>query len=184
VQEPSKGEEIITDVPPAVPETTPAEKQPEPLAPPAPQVVPPVVPEPQQPSPELPAATLSFLSPNVSPKVEQEVILHLRVENAAQLANAFLFFEFDPAAIQVQDVLQGAFMTPGAFAKSFDNGRGTVNINATHVPTDTGAGVIATIILVPLKPGQTTVKLNSAVMRTENASVIPVTFVPYTLTVE
>jgi hypothetical protein len=75
-------------------------------------------------------------------------------------------------------------MTPGAFAKSFDNGRGTININATHVPTDSTSGVVATIVLVPLKPGQFTIKLNSAVLRTENASVIPVTFVPYTFMVQ
>jgi hypothetical protein len=112
------------------------------------------------------------------------VILNLRAENASQLANAFLFFEFDPSAVQVKDVLQGAYMTPGAFAKSFDNSRGSININATHVPTEVGAGVVATIVLTPIKPGQTTIKLNSAVLRNETATVIPVTFVPFTLTVE
>jgi general secretion pathway protein D len=182
LQEPPKGEEVITDVPPAEVNDVPAEGETE-TAPPA-QVVPPIAPAPQPESTELTAATLSFLSPNVNPKVEQEVILHLRVENAAQLANAFLFFEFDPSAIQVKDVLQGAFMTPGAFAKSFDNGRGTININATHVPTETASGVVGTIVFIPLKPGQTMIKLNSAVLRTENASVIPVTFVPYTILVE
>jgi general secretion pathway protein D len=180
LQETPRNEEVITDVPPAEQNNVPAESQ---AAPPA-QVVSPIVPAPQPEGTELSAATLSFLSPNVNPKVEQEVILHLRVENAAQLANAFLFFEFDPSAIQVKDVLQGAFMTPGAFAKSFDNGRGTININATHVPTETASGVIGTIVLIPLKPGQTMIKLNSAVLRTENASVIPVTFVPYTILVE
>jgi general secretion pathway protein D len=155
--------------------------------PPPPQETPRVVPEvgePKQAPTEEGAVTLSFVSPNVNPAIEQEVILHLRADNAAKLANAFLFFEFDPAAVQVKDVLQGAFMTPGAFAKSFDNGRGTVNINATHVPSEIGSGVVATIVLIPIKPGQTTIKLNSAVLRTETASVIPVTFVPYMLTVE
>ncbi len=179
-QESERGEELITTVPPAVEQPAPVEKSPPINA----QVAPPVVPAPQPSSPELPTAALSFLSPNVNPKVTQEMILHLRAENAAQIANAFLFFEFDPAAVQVKDVLQGAFMTPGAFAKSFDNGRGTVNINATHVPSETSTGVIATIVLVPLKPGQTMIKLNSAVLRAENATVIPVTFVPYTIRIE
>jgi len=159
-------------------------------APPAPSVVKPAEPVTTEPSPaeeesrEASAVSLSFLSPNTNPKVEQDVILHLRAENASQLANAFLFLEYDPTAVQVKDVLQGAFMTPGAFAKSFDNGRGTININATHVPSDVSAGVIATIVLKVLKPGQTTIKLNSAVLRTENAGVIPVTFVPFTLMAE
>ena len=191
----SSGEEPPSQVTPVLPapvapetatpaplaSTPPEEKQPEPSAP---QVVPPVAPVPQQKESDIPAVTLSFLSLNLNPKVEQEVILNLRAENGAQLANAFLFFEFDPAAIQVKDVLQGAFMTPGAFAKSFDNGRGSININATHVPRDATAGVIATIVLRPIKPGPTTIKLNSAVLRTETAVVIPVTFVPFTLTVE
>ncbi|MCI0601665.1 cohesin domain-containing protein [bacterium] len=188
----SPGEQV-TPAPVATEEVTPEpgptppapvvspEKQPEPSSP---QVIPRVPTVPQQTAPELPAVTLSFLSLNLNPKVEQEVILNLRVENAAQLANAFLFLEFDPSAIQVKDVVQGAFMTPGAFAKSFDNGRGSININATHVPSDATSGVIATIVLRPIKPGQTTIKLNSAVLRTEKAVVIPVTFVPFTLTVE
>jgi len=133
---------------------------------------------------EIPPIALSFLSPNANPKMDQDVILHLRAENATQLANAFLFLEFDPSAVQVKDILQGAFMAPGAFAKSFDNGRGTININSTHVPSGTDSGVIATIVLQLTKPGQTTIRLNSAVLRAGDASVIPVTFVPYTFTVE
>jgi general secretion pathway protein D len=171
--------ETVTPTPPAV---APSVEKPE--EPSTPQVVPPVAPAPQPKTSETAPATLSFLSLNLNPKVDQEVILNLRVENGAQLANAFLFFEFDPSAIQVKDVLQGAYMTPGAFAKSFDNSRGSININATHVPTETAGGVIATIVLRPIKPGQTTIKLNSAVLRTEAAVVIPVTFVPFTLTVE
>jgi general secretion pathway protein D len=167
--------ETVTPTPPAA---TPSEKKP------VEQVVPPVTPAPQPKESEGSATTLSFLSLNLNPKVDQEVILNLRAENGAQLANAFLFFEFDPSAIQVKDVLQGAFMTPGAFAKSFDNSRGVININATHVPADASSGVVATIVLRPIKPGQTTIKLNSAVLRTETAVVIPVTFVPFTLTVE
>jgi general secretion pathway protein D len=177
---------IPQENPPQVKEQKPVEN----MTQPPPSVVKPAEPVTPGPSPaeeesrEASAVSLSFLSPNTNPKVEQDVILHLRAENAGQLANAFLFLEYDPTAIQVKDVLQGAFMTPGAFAKSFDNGRGTININATHVPSNVGAGVIATIVLKVLKPGQTTIKLNSAVLRTENASVIPVTFVPFTLMAE
>jgi hypothetical protein len=188
--QPLEEKEIISGVPPAVPENmqpqsqVPPQPEPELQSQPPAQVVTPVVPVPQQQPSEIQPATLSFLSPNVNPKLDQEIILHLRADNAAQIANAFLFFEFDPSAVQIKDILQGAFMTPGAFAKSFDNGRGTININATHVPTETTSGVVATIVLIPTKPGQTTIKLNSAVLRTENASVIPVTFVPYTIRVE
>ena len=166
---------------------TPPESSPKPaessvVKPVVPSIAPPA--EPTQDQQDASSVALSFLSPNVKPKMEQDVILHLRADNASQLANAFLFLEFDPSAVQIKDVLQGAFMTPGAFVKSFDNGRGTININTTHVPSATGSGVIATIVLQILKPGQTTIKLNSAVLRTENAAVIPVTFVPYTFTVE
>ncbi len=180
---PTPAPKVETTTPPAsaLPEPAPAVPQEKPQ-PSTPQVVPPVASEPT--ARDVSAATLSFLSLNLNPKVDQEVILNLRAENASQLANVFLFLEFDPAAIQVKDILQGAFMTPGAFAKSFDNGRGTININATHVPSEATAGVIATIVLRPVKPGQTTIKLNSAVLRTEKATVIPVTFVPFTLSVE
>ena len=175
---PQEDQNVISGVPPAEQQQAPAQSQP------TPSVVPPVVPAPQESQTEFSPATLSFLSPNLNPRIDQELILHLRIENAAPLANAFLFLEFDPSAVQVKDILQGAFMTPGAFAKSFDNGRGTININATHVPTETGSGVVATVVLIPVKPGQTMIKLNSAVLRTENADVIPVTFVPYTLVVQ
>jgi len=113
--------------------------------------------------------------------VDADVILHVRVENAPGLGSAFLFLQFDPQAVQVKDVMQGAFLTPGAFAKSFDNGRGTINVNATREPSDVPSGVLATVVLHGLRPGKTTINLNSAVMRDANQNVIPVTFLPYTL---
>jgi len=198
----SKEKAPVTTPHPA-PETRPVEPEPQnlqpqpeniPLAeakPPEPSVVTPVEPAPaptantDQDNTEASSVALSFLSPNVNPKMEQDVILHLRADNASQLANAFLFLEFDPSAVQIKDITQGALMTPGAFVKSFDNSRGTININTTHVPSSsTESGIIATIVLQLLKPGQTTMRLNSAVLRSENASVLPVTFVPYTFTVE
>ncbi len=146
-------------------------------------VVPPVQPD-EPVVDERGGATLSFLSVNSEPTADADVILHIRAENAKDLANAFLFLEFDPAAVQIKDVLQGGFMTPGAFAKSFDNGRGAININATHVPAGIDAGVVATIILRPIKSGQTTISLNSAVLRSVDGAVIPVTFLPFTMIVK
>ena len=116
--------------------------------------------------------------------METDVVLHVRVENAPGLANTFLFLQFDPEAVQVKDVLQGAFLTPGAFAKSFDNGRGTINITANRKPAEVSSGVLATIVLYGLRPGKTTINLNSAVLRDANQNVISVTFLPYTLVME
>jgi hypothetical protein len=53
-------------------------------------------------------AIISIDSPNINPEMETDIILNLRVENAADLANAFLFLNFDPSALQVKDV-QGAW---------------------------------------------------------------------------
>ena len=150
-----------------------------------PSVVTPVQ-KPQTPAEQTEAgnAVISFLSPNVSPKLDTDVLLNVRVENAGNSANIFLFFNFDPSAVQVKDVLQGAFVTPGAFAKSFDNTRGTININANRTPGGDPAGVVATIVLHTLKPGQTTMNLNSAVLRDPASNVIPITFLPFTLVVQ
>ena len=77
--------------------------------------------------------------------------------------------------------MQGPFVTPGAFTKSFDNARGIIQINASRSPGTQPSGVAATIVLSGLKPGQTTLNLNSAVVRDSTANVIPVTFLPYTV---
>lgn len=150
-----------------------------------PSVVTPVEkPKPEIPTNETAGAVISLLSPNVSPKLDTDVLLNVRVEGAANAGTIFLFLNFDPASVQVKDVLQGAFVTPGAFAKSFDNTRGTININANHVPSGDPAGVVATIVLHTLKPGQSIVNLSSAVLRDPATNVIPVTFLPYTLTIQ
>jgi general secretion pathway protein D len=135
-------------------------------------------------APEAGNAVVSFASPNVNPKLDTDIILHVRLENAPNAGSVFLFFNFDPAAVEVKDVLQGAMMSPGAFAKSFDNARGTININANHAAAGERSGIIATVVLHSLKPGQTTINLNSAVIRDAAAHVIPVTFLPYTLTIQ
>jgi general secretion pathway protein D len=130
------------------------------------------------------AAAISFASPNVSPRVNTDIVLNVMVDNAQAAGSVALLLHFDPDAVQVKDVLQGAFMTPGAFTKSYDNNRGTLSINAGHQPGATASGVLATIVLHSLRPGKTTIQLESAVVRDVKAVVIPVTFFPYTMAVE
>ncbi len=128
-----------------------------------------------------PDAVISFSSPNVNPQVGTDVVLNVQVEGAAKAGSISLFLSFDPASVQIKNVMQGPFVTPGAFTKSFDNARGIIQINASRSPGTQPTGVAATIVLSGLKPGQTTLNLNSAVVRDSTANVIPVTFLPYTI---
>ncbi len=147
-----------------------------------PSVVPPVR-EPTE-TREQANAVISFVSPNLSPQIDTDLIVHVRLENAAQAGSLFLFLNFDPSALEVRDITPGTFVAAGAFAKSFDNGRGTMNINANRGPGGEASGIVATIILHALKPGQTTLNLNSAVIRSPEAAVIPVTFLPFAITIQ
>ena len=66
-----------------------------------------------------PEAVISFSSPNVNPPVGTDVVLNVQVEGAAKAGSISLFLSFDPASIQMKNVMQGPFVTPGAFTKSF-----------------------------------------------------------------
>ncbi len=173
---------VIPQPQPELPQTPIGQTQ----APPAqtqavPAVVPPVTEKPSasEPLTTPDGTTISFLSPNVNPGLDTDVILHLRMENAETVANSSLFLSFDASAVQVKDVLQGAFMAPGGFTKSFDNSRGSINITANRTPGNADSGIAATIILRGRKPGTTTMSLSSAVIRDSNGKAIPVTFLPY-----
>ncbi|PWT89725.1 MAG: hypothetical protein C5B54_08470 [Acidobacteria bacterium] len=165
---------------------TPNQEAPPPAEKPVPAAVPKVVPQTQSASQQPnTGGTISFASPNVNPKTDTDLIVHVQLNNAPDAAGVSLFLSFDPSAIKVNDVLQGAFVTPGAFSKSFDNGRGSININATRTPgAEAVSGIVATIVLHSLKPGKTTINLNSAVLHDSKNQVIPVTFLPYTIVVE
>lgn len=151
---------------------------------PKPSVVPQIVPPAKGEMPPTSGATFTFNSPNVNPKADTDVILHVQLNNAPDAANVSLFLGFDPTMVQVRDVMQGAFMTPGAFSKSFDNGRGSISINANHTPAGVSSGIMATIVVRTLKQGKATISLNSSVVRDSSGTPMSVSFVPYTITVE
>lgn len=134
--------------------------------------------------PEIAGAAISFSSPNVNPKPDTDVILHIQLSNAASVANASLVLNFDASAMQVKDVLQGALMTPGAFSKSFDNNRGSVTINANRAPAGTESGVMATVVFHTLKAGKTSISVNSSTIRDAGGNILSAGFEPYTMTVE
>lgn len=182
---------------PVTPPHQPAQTQPAPAQTPA--VVKPVTPaaaeetpeqgvEPEAAPPAAPApganATISFTSPNLNPKINADVLIQIQIEGAPNAASLSLFLNYDPAAIKVKDILQGPFVVSGAFAKSFDPARGSIQINATRTPGQVGSGVVATIVVNGLKPGPSTINLNSAVIRDAGATPIPVTFLPYTIPFE
>lgn len=181
--EPETPEVTKTQTPAPQPQVQPT---PPPSAQPTPSVVPPVADKTLNQAPmKLPdSTTISFLSPNVSPAVDTDVILHLRLDKAADVANGSFFLSFDPGAIQVKDVLQGALMAPTGFSKSFDNSRGTITINSSRTPGGADNGIAATIILRGIKPGVTTMNLSSAVLRDASGKGIPVTYLPYTISIQ
>ncbi|HEY7162109.1 MAG TPA: secretin N-terminal domain-containing protein, partial [Acidobacteriota bacterium] len=146
-------------------------------------VVPPVSPEAEKNRGEGDAveAVISFSSMNVNPKVGADVVLNVQVEGAETAGSISLFLGFDPSAVQIKNILQGPFVTPGAFTKSFDNARGIVQINATRSPSNPPSGPVATIVLTGVKPGKATINLNSAGIRDAAANVIQVTFLPSTI---
>jgi len=150
-------------------------------------VVPKVVPESDLRQQEIKngeGTTISFASPNLNPMVDSDIVLLVRLDQAAVAGSIYLYLNFDPTLLQVKDVLQGPFVTPGAFAKSFDNERGSININANHTAGEEQSGVVATVVFRSLKKGKTTINLNSAVVRDQESNVIPVTFLPYPIAIE
>lgn len=147
-------------------------------------VVPPVHPPVEREEGDAIEAVISFTTLNVNPKAGTDVVLNAQVEGAETAGSLSLFLSFDPAAVQVKSILQGPFVTPGAFTKSFDNARGIIQINASRTPGTQPSGVAATIVLTGVKPGKATINLNSAVIRDVSANVIPVTFLPYTIEFE
>lgn len=184
---------LVPPQPSATPNATPPAQ-----APTTPSVVTPVAPEnEEQPAEEQPGetpqtapqgqepptanATISFSSPNINPKTNADVLVQIQLQNAPNAASISLFLNFDPSTMQIKDILQGQFVIPGAFAKSFDAARGVIQINATRTPGQGSSGVVATIVVNGLKPGAATINLNSAVVRDAGANPIPVTFLPYTI---
>ncbi len=147
-------------------------------------VVPPVHPPEEREEGDAVEAVISFTTLNVNPKAGTDVVLNVQIEGAKTAGSLSLFLSFDPAAVQVKSILQGPFVTPGAFTKSFDNARGIIQINASRTPGTQPSGVAATIVFTGVKPGKATINLNSAVIRDVSANVIPVTFLPYTMEFE
>ena len=109
------------------------------------------------------------------------MVLNVQIEGAETASSVSMFLGFDPTAVQIKNILQGPYVTPGAFTKSFDNARGIVQINASRSPGNQPSGTAATIVLTGVKPGKATINLNSAVIRDAAANVIQVTFLPFTL---
>lgn len=144
-------------------------------------VVPPVEPPSEKGEGDAIEAVISFNSLNVNPKVGTDVVLNVQVEGAETAGSISLFLAFDPTAVQIKNILQGPFVTPGAFTKSFDNARGIIQINASRTPSNQPSGTVATIVLTGMKPGKATINLNSAVIRDAAANVIQVTFLPSTI---
>lgn len=194
-QPPATTEEQKAHEPPVIPQQPAAATVPPSQAP---SVVTPVTPAPEEPveqgtesenpqtgpaeSPSPGAnATISFTTPNVNPKTNADVLIQINLQNATNAASISLFLNFDPSVMKIKDILQGPFVIPGAFAKSFDPARGVIQINATRTPGQIGSGVIATLVVNGLKPGAATINLNSAVVRDAGANPIPVTFLPYTI---
>ena len=147
-------------------------------------IAPPVAPPAPADMEEGESATISFNSPNQNPKAGSEFILHIELDNADHASNLSMILHFDPSMVQVTSVNQGPLFAPGAFSKSFDNGRGVISINANRQQTSSTSGNVADIVLHTVKPGQTTIGLESSVLRDSNGGVIRITFLPFTFKIQ
>jgi hypothetical protein len=179
-------EALVQTAPPAQqpPARTLPSEPPQTAPPAATAVVPPVPQQQGDQQPAVSSATILFNSININPKSGTDVVVNLQLKDAKDAGSLSIFLSFDPAAMQVKNVIQGPFVTPGAFSKSFDNARGTIQINASRTPSGDADGTVATIVLTGLHAGKATLNLNSAVIRNPSAGVIPVTFLPYTIAFE
>ncbi|MCI0611636.1 hypothetical protein L0244_01470 [bacterium] len=179
--------EVVPEETEPLPQTAPLEEEiPPQTEEPQPQtqhgaVVPPVTPQVERGEGDAIQAIVSFNSLNVNPKAGTDVVVNVQVEGAETAGSVSMFLGFDPTAVQIKNILQGPFVTPGAFTKSFDNARGIIQINASRTPSNQPAGTVATIVLTGVKPGKATINLNSAVIRDAAANVIQVTFLPFTI---
>ena len=193
VQPPSMGA-VTTEpsvLPPAAPVPAPAPAQPSDLAAP-PQAQQPVAPTAPAtpPTPPPPTARLSVTTPGPEFQVGGgPYTVPITVAGAQRVSTLSVSITYNPSVLRVRAVQPGTFMAQGGvtptFTQQIDPGAGRVDITALR-PGDkvgaTGTGLVATLVLEAIAPGQSAVTPSGVASNPEQGSV-GLLLVPATVTI-
>jgi general secretion pathway protein D len=113
-----------------------------------------------------PVAQLRFDPPSVTMKPGDKTTLGLSVSNVNDLYSIPLLIHYNPAAVQVEEVRNGGFLSGGtqeiAIVQRIDEQRGDVIISATRQPNTpgvNGTGTLLGIVVRAVAPGNTVLQI-------------------------
>jgi general secretion pathway protein D len=109
-------------------------------------------------------ATVNFVPGHIETIMGQSLSVNLVMANATDLFSAPLQIKYDPAALKLNDVVQGSLMASDGqqvvFTKNIQNDTGEADITLNRLPGTggvTGSGMLVTLSFTTLTRGATTV---------------------------
>jgi hypothetical protein len=124
--------------------------------------------------------------------VGQIVPVHIFIENAANVASVPFHLHFNPAVLRLDDSRgeKGSFLAVSGVSTQFlaapgpRGGEAIVGISLMGSPVGvSGAGLLATIHLQAIAPGESKLVFSHSTVRKPDAGIVPATFLPSTVTV-
>ena len=132
------------------------------------------------PQPGAAAAQLQFQPPDVTLQVGERKTLNLAVSNVADLYSIPLLIHYDPAVVQVEQVLDGGFLSGGkqeiAIVQRIDPQKGEVIVSATRQPNTpgvNGSGTLLGLVVRGVAPGKTALQVLQVNARNSQQQTIP-----------
>jgi general secretion pathway protein D len=132
------------------------------------------------PQPGAAAAQLQFEPSDATLQVGERKTLNLAVSNVADLYSIPLLIHYDPAVVQVEEVLDGGFLSGGkqeiAIVQRIDPQKGEVIVSATRQPNTpgvNGSGTLLGLIVRGVAPGKTALQVLQVNARNSQQQTIP-----------
>jgi general secretion pathway protein D len=126
------------------------------------------------------AAQLHFEPSDVTLQVGERKTLGLAVSNVNDLYSIPLLIHYDPAVVQVEDVLDGGFLSGGkqeiAIVQRIDSQRGEVIVSATRQPNTpgvNGSGTLLELVVRGVAPGKTALQILQVNARNSQQQTVP-----------
>ncbi len=136
------------------------------------------------------AAQLHFEPSDVTLQVGERKTLNLAVANVADLYSIPLLIHYDPAVVQVEEVLDGGFLSGGkqeiAIVQRIDPQKGEIIVSATRQPNTpgvNGSGTLLGLTVRGVAPGKTALQVLQVNARNSQQQTIPMVSGEATITV-
>ncbi|MGC2330887.1 MAG: hypothetical protein WA581_05505 [Candidatus Acidiferrales bacterium] len=126
------------------------------------------------------AAQLHFEPSDATLQVGERKTLGLAVSNVNDLYSIPWLIHYDPAVVQVEDVLDGGFLSGGkqeiAIVQRIDSQRGEVIVSATRQPNTpgvNGSGTLLELVVRGVAPGKTALQILQVNARNSQQQTVP-----------